>query len=350
MIVQMTSGATTQQIDHVVERATAMGFDTLLNVGTDKTVVAILGSRTGEVSTDVFAVLAGVDTVTRIMKPYKLASREFHKELSLVPLGGLDVGGERLVMIAGPCAVESETQMLRAAEAVKAAGANALRGGAYKPRTSPFAFQGLAEDGLDILARARAETGLPVVTEVVDPHHVEQIVRYADVLQVGARNMQNYTLLREVGRSGHTVILKRGLSSTINEWLTAADYILAEGNDRVILCERGIRTFETSTRFTLDVSSIAVVKRYSHLPVIVDPSHAAGHFRYVPTLARAAVAAGADGLIVEVHPNPEEALSDGIQSLTFENFDQLMAELRPIARAVGRELSSASEQDKVGVV
>jgi 3-deoxy-7-phosphoheptulonate synthase len=228
MIVQMVSGATSQQVDHVVERAKSMGFDVQLNVGTDKTVVAILGNRTGEIPTETFEVLAGVDTVTRIMRPYKLASREVRKESSLVSIGGVEIGGSRLAIIAGPCAVEGESQMLQTAEAVKVIGANALRGGAYKPRTSPFAFQGLQEEGLQILARAREETGLPVVTEVVDPHDVELIARYADVLQIGARNMQNYILLREAGRSGHPVILKRGLSSTINEWLMAADYLLAE--------------------------------------------------------------------------------------------------------------------------
>ena len=338
MIVQMASGASKQQVDHVVDRAKGLGFDVHLSVGTEKTIIGILGNHTGEVSTDTFAVLAGVESVTRIMKPYKLAAREFHRESSRVSLGGIEVGGDRLAVIAGPCAVEGEEQMLQTAVAVKAAGASALRGGAYKPRTSPFAFQGLQEEGLRILALAREKTGLPIVTEIVDPRDVELVARYADVLQVGARNMQNYILLREVGRSGHPVILKRGLSSTVNEWLTAADYLLAEGNQQVILCERGIRTFETSTRFTLDVTSVAVVKKYSHLPVIVDPSHAAGHFDFVPTLSRAAVAAGADGLIVEVHPNPEEALSDGIQSLTFENFERLMAQLRPLAKAVGREM------------
>ncbi|MBI4318490.1 MAG: 3-deoxy-7-phosphoheptulonate synthase [Chloroflexi bacterium] len=347
MIVQMAKGATTQQVDHVIERAKTLGFDVQVNVGTEKTVIAVLGSQTGEVSTDTFEVLMGVESVTRIMKPYKLASREFHQEPTRVTVGAVDVGGDNLIVIAGPCAVESESQMMQTAAAVKAAGATAMRGGAYKPRTSPFAFQGLYEEGLRILAKARQESGLPVVTEVVDPHHVESVAQYADVLQVGARNMQNYALLREMGRSGHPVLLKRGLSSTINEWLTAADYILAEGNERVILCERGIRTFETSTRFTLDIASIAVVKKYSHLPIIVDPSHAAGHFQFVATLARAAVAAGADGLLIEVHPNPEEALSDGLQSLTFENFERLMAELRPIARAVGKDLGVATDSGVV---
>ena len=332
----MTTGANVQQIDGVVQRAKSLGLQVQLNLGTDKTVVAILGSHTGQVSTDTFAVLPGVESVTRIMKPYKLASREFKAEDSLVPVGRLKIGGKRVVVMAGPCAVESEAQLMEAARAVKESGASVLRGGAFKPRTSPFSFQGLEEKGLELLAQARERFGIPVVTEVVDPYDVDPVAKSADILQVGARNMQNFALLTNVGKSQRPVILKRGFSSTITEWLTAADYLLAEGNNQVILCERGIRTFEESVRFSLDISSIPVVKRFSHLPLIVDPSHAAGHYSLVPAIARAAVAAGADGLLIEVHPNPKEALIDGLQSLTLSDFARLMTELKAIAKSVGR--------------
>jgi 3-deoxy-7-phosphoheptulonate synthase len=270
------------------------------------------------------------------MKPYKLASREFKAEDSLVSINGIEIGGKRVIVIAGPCAVESEKQLMEAARTVKESGASILRGGAFKPRTSPFSFQGLEEAGLELLARARERFGLPVVTEVVDPHDVSLVSKYADILQVGSRNMQNFALLTSIGKSQCPVVLKRGFSCTVTEWLTAADYLLAGGNNRVILCERGIRTFEDSTRFSLDVCSIPVIKRFSHLPVIVDPSHAAGHYSLVPAIAKAAVAAGADGLLIEVHPNPKEALVDGLQSLTPSDFARLMEELRSIAKSVNR--------------
>jgi len=336
MIVNMRRGATPEEIDGVVERARSSGLDIQLNLGTDKTVVAILGSNTGQLPTDIFAVLPGVDSVTRIMKPYKLASREFKAEDSVVSINGIEIGGKRIVVIAGPCAVESEDQLIKAVKAVKEAGACILRGGAFKPRTSPFSFQGLGKAGLELLAQARKQFSIPILTEVLDPHDVSQVLKYADILQVGARNMQNFTLLTEIGRSKCPVLLKRGLSCTISEWLTAADYLLAEGNSHVMLCERGIRTFEDSVRFSLDICSIPVVKKSSHLPLIVDPSHAAGHYSLVPSIAKASVAAGADGLLIEVHPNPKEALVDGLQSLTPSDFDRLMKELKPIARAVGR--------------
>jgi 3-deoxy-7-phosphoheptulonate synthase len=246
------------------------------------------------------------------------------------------VGGERVVVFAGPCAVESEAQLFEAAKVVKKAGASILRGGAFKPRTSPFSFQGLQKKGLELLANARAEYGLPVVTEVVNPQDVELVSSYADVLQIGSRNMQNFALLTNVGKSRRPVVLKRGFSCTVTEWLTAADYLLAEGNHNVILCERGIRTFEDSVRFSLDISAIPVLKKNSHLPVIVDPSHSAGHYSLVPSIAKAAVAAGADGLLIEVHPNPKEALVDGLQSLSTSDFTRLMEELRSIAKSVGR--------------
>jgi len=336
MIVEMRIDTTPEEIDDVVQKAKSLGLDVQLNLGTDKTVVAILGSNTGQLSTDTFAVLPGVERVTRIMKPYKLASREFKAEDSLVYINGIEVGGKRVAVMAGPCAVENEEQLMEAARVVKEAGACILRGGAFKPRTSPFSFQGLEKVGLELLARVREQYGMPVVTEVVDPHHVTMVSKYADILQVGSRNMQNFALLTAIGKGKSPVVLKRGFSCTVTEWLTAADYLLAGGNSQVILCERGIRTFEDSTRFSLDISSIAVVKRSSHLPIIVDPSHAAGHYSLVPAIAKAAVAAGADGLLIEVHPNPKEALVDGLQSLTPSDFARLMGELKAIAKAVGR--------------
>jgi 3-deoxy-7-phosphoheptulonate synthase len=338
MIVEMRKNSAQRQIDDVVQKAQSLGFSVQLNVGTDKTVIAILGSNTGQVSTDIFAVLPGVESITRIMKPYKLASREFKPRGTVVKVGDAEVGGSRLVIMAGPCAVESKKQLEEAARIVKNAGASVLRGGAFKPRTSPFSFQGLEKTGLEYLVEVKKKFNIPVVTEVVDPHQVEMVAEYADILQVGARNMQNFTLLTELGHIKHPVILKRGLANTVTEWLTAADYLLAGGNQNVILCERGIRTFEDSTRFSMDISSIPVVKRFSHLPIIVDPSHAAGHYLLVPALARAAIAAGADGLLIEVHPNPKEALVDGLQSLTPSDFKRLIGELKPIAEALGRTI------------
>ncbi|OGN99790.1 MAG: 3-deoxy-7-phosphoheptulonate synthase [Chloroflexi bacterium RBG_13_52_12] len=336
MIVEMRTGATKKEVNDVVQKAKSLDLDVQLNLGTNKTVVAILGSNTGQISTDIFAVLPGVESVTRIMKPYKLASRAFKPKETIVRCSGVEIGGERIVVIAGPCAVESEEQLMEAARAVKKAGAAILRGGAFKPRTSPFSFQGLQTKGLELLAKARNEYGLPVVTEVVNPQDVELVASYADMLQIGSRNMQNFALLTNAGKSKRPVVLKRGFSCTITEWLTAADYLLAEGDDQVILCERGIRTFEDSIRFSLDISAIPVVKKNSHLPIIVDPSHSAGHYSLVPAIAKAAVAAGADGLLIEVHPNPKEALVDGLQSLSTSDFTRLMEELRIIARSVGR--------------
>jgi 3-deoxy-7-phosphoheptulonate synthase len=339
MIVEMKKGATTKEINGVAQRAKTLGMDVQMNIGTDKTVVAILGSDTGKLQTDVFAILPGVESVTRIMKPYKLSSREFHKQNSIVKVDGIEIGNNSpIVVMAGPCAVESEAQLKKAAEIVKNAGAKILRGGAFKPRTSPFSFQGLKEKGLELLGRVRKEYGMPVISEVTDTQEVDTMAKYCDILQVGSRNMQNFVLLSAVGKTKCPVVLKRGFSCTVTEWLTAADYILAEGNNQVILCERGIRTFEDSTRFSLDISSIPVIKRASHLPVIVDPSHAAGHFALVPALAKAAVAAGADGLLIEVHPNPKEALVDGLQSLSPSDFTRLMKELKPIAESVGRSI------------
>ena len=336
MIVEMRTGATKQEVDDVVQKAKSLELGVQLNIGTDKTVVALLGSNTGQIPTDIFAVLPGVESVTRIMKPYKLASRAFRPQDTRVDCGGVEIGGERIVVMAGPCAVESEAQLMDAARAVKKAGASILRGGAFKPRTSPFSFQGLQKKGLELLARARSEFGMPVVTEVVNPQDVEMVASYADMLQIGSRNMQNFPLLTTAGKSKRPVVLKRGFSCTITEWLTAADYLLAEGNNQVVLCERGIRTFEDSIRFSLDISAIPVIKKNSHLPIIVDPSHAAGHYSLVPAIAKAAVAAGADGLLIEVHPNPKEALVDGLQSLSTSDFTRLMGELKTIAKSIGR--------------
>lgn len=338
MIVEMRTGATKKEVNDVVQKAESLGLGVQLNVGTDKTVVAVLGSNTGQIPTDVFAVFPGVESVTRIMKPYKLASRAFKPKDTIARCSGVEIGGPRVVVIAGPCAVESEKQLMEAAGAVKNAGASILRGGAFKPRTSPFSFQGLQTKGLELLAKARNQFGLPVVTEVVNTQDVDLVASYADMLQIGSRNMQNFSLLTNAGKSKRPVVLKRGFSCTITEWLTAADYLLAEGNDQVILCERGIRTFEDSIRFSLDISAVPSIKKNSHLPLIVDPSHSAGHYSLVPAIAKAAVAAGADGLLIEVHPNPKEALVDGLQSLSTSDFSRLMEELRVIARAIGRDL------------
>ncbi len=338
MIVEMRKGATQKEINVVTQRAKSLGFGFQLNQGTDKTVVAILGGHTGKTPTDVFAVLPGVESVTRIMKPYKLSSREFQSQNSVVNVDGVEIGANKpIVVMAGPCAVESAAQLKKSAEIVKSAGAKILRGGAYKPRTSPFSFQGLQEKGLELLAKVSREYSMPVVSEVTDTQEINAMATCCNILQIGSRNMQNFVLLSAVGKAKRPVVLKRGFSCTVTEWLTAADYILNEETP-MILCERGIRTFEDSTRFSLDISSIPVIKRVSHLPVIVDPSHAAGHYALVPALAKAAVAAGADGLLIEVHPNPKEALVDGLQSLTPSDFARLMKELKAIAESVGRSL------------
>jgi 3-deoxy-7-phosphoheptulonate synthase len=338
MIVEMIKNAAANEIEDVIQRAKSLGFSVQLNLGTDKTVIAILGGNTGQLPKDTFGVLPGVESVTRIMKPYKLASREFKAENTVVKVGEVEIGGDRIVVMAGPCAVESWQQLEEAARAVIHGGAVILRGGAFKPRTSPFSFQGLEEEGLELLGRVKNQFHIPIITEVVDPLEINLVIKYADILQVGARNMQNFALLTEIGRIRRPVVLKRGFSNTVTEWLTAADYVLAGGNNQVILCERGIRTFEDSTRFSLDISSIPVIKKSSHLPVIVDPSHAAGHYSLVPAMARAAIAAGADGLLIEVHPNPKEALVDGLQSLTPSDFSRLMQELRRIAESLGRTI------------
>ena len=336
----MRPGADDAAVARVVGRLRDLGFDAHISRGSERTVIGAVGDKTVLTGTDLEA-MDGVEKVVPIRQPFKLASREGHPEPTVVRVAGVAIGGPEVVLIAGPCSVESREQLLQTARAVKAAGARILRGGAYKPRTSPYGFHGLGEEGLDLLAEVRAEVGLPVVTEVMSPHAVERVARVADCLQIGARNMQNYDLLREVGGTKMPVLLKRGLAATIQEWLMAAEYLLAGGNQDVILCERGIRTFETATRFTLDLNAVPVVKEMSHLPVIVDPSHGTGRSALVPALARAGVAAGADGLIVEVHPDPAEALSDGPQTLNFPAFARMAADVRRVAAAIDRELHPA---------
>ncbi len=333
MMVIMKPQATEEDIDRVVENIREHGLTPHVSRGRERTVIGVVGD-TRNVEPGTFRHLPGVADVVRISKPYKLASREFHPEDTQVQVGPVRFGGEDIVIIAGPCSVESRSQLLETAHAVREAGANMLRGGAFKPRTSPYSFQGLGLKGLEYLAEAREATGLPVVTEVMEPEMVPVVASYVDMLQIGARNMQNFPLLRAAGRSGHPVLLKRGMSATLNEFLLAAEYILNEGNWQVVLCERGIRTFETSTRNTTDINAIPVLKRASHLPVILDPSHSTGHWEYVLPIARAGIAAGADGLIIEVHPRPEEALSDGGQSLKPERFAQLVREVRAIAQVL----------------
>ncbi|MDR3604560.1 MAG: 3-deoxy-7-phosphoheptulonate synthase [Syntrophaceae bacterium] len=337
MVVVMKKNANENQISRVLFKIEALGSKAHLSRGNIRTIIGVVGDNSN-IEPGVFESLDGVERVVPLLGPFKLASRDFRKENSSFSIDGSQIGGKKIIMIAGPCAVESREQLIEAALAVKKAGAVALRGGAFKPRTSPYSFQGLGEEGLKILAEARDIVGLAIVTEVIAPEQVSLVAQYADVLQVGSRNMQNYALLNAVGESHKPVLLKRGLSSTIEEFLNAAEYILSHNNPRVILCERGIRTFETYTRNTLDINAIPVLKSLSHLPVVVDPSHGTGKREYVAAVSRAAIAAGADGLIVEVHPDPENALSDGAQSLRPQEFENLMAELRPVAEAVGRYL------------
>jgi 3-deoxy-7-phosphoheptulonate synthase len=335
MFVTMKPHATEAEFEAVLDKVRSLGLTPHPISGTERRVVAVVGS-TGGVDPDDFAGLPGVAEALRVSQPFKLVSREVKEEDTVIDVGGVKVGGRAIVVMAGPCSVESRDQILETARAVKAAGAAFLRGGAWKPRTSPYEFQGLREEGLKLLALAREETGLKVITEVMSTDTVDLVASYADVLQVGARNMQNYPLLERLGTAGKPVMLKRGLSGTIKEWLMAAEYIVAKGNPDVMLCERGIRTFETATRNTLDINAIPVVKSLSHLPVIVDPSHGIGLRKHVPAIARAGVAAGADGIIVEVHPRPEKALSDGHQSLAFPEFGELMRQVRVIALAIER--------------
>jgi len=338
MIVVMNINASAREISDVIARIRAMGYDVHLSEGKERTIIGVIG-RGRPIDREQLALMSGVQSVMPVSHPFKIASREYHPDDTLIPLNGIMVGGPDLAIIAGPCSVESREQIIEIAHAVREAGATALRGGAFKPRSSPYAFQGLGEEGLRYLAEAREATGLPIVTEVMDPQLVPLVCQYADVLQIGARNMQNYTLLHAVGESQHPVLLKRGMSSTIEELLMSAEYILSHGNMRVMVCERGIRTFETYTRNTFDINAIPVLKRLSHLPVIADPSHGVGRWEYVESVALAAIAAGADGLILEVHPEPEQALSDGQQSLKPERFAALVAKVRQLAPVVGRQVA-----------
>ncbi len=337
MMIVMRTDATQDQISSVVARVEQHGLTAHLSRGIERTVIGVVGDGR-PIPKENFLTLPGVDHTVAISRPYKLASREFNPANTVIPVNGVRVGSDQIFIIAGPCSVESRQQIMETAHAVREAGAHALRGGAFKPRTSPYSFQGLGVAGLEMLVEAREATGLPVVTEVLAPEEVPLVARYADVLQIGSRNMQNYPLLHAVGESQHTVLLKRGLMSTVNELLMAAEYILSHGNRRIMLCERGIRTFEDSTRNTTDINAIPVLKARTHLPVILDPSHSTGHWELVAAIARAGIAAGADGLIVEVHPTPSEALSDGGQSLKPKRFAELVAEIRSIAEAVGRTL------------
>jgi 3-deoxy-7-phosphoheptulonate synthase len=337
MIIIMKVGASKKETDHVGEEVKRLGFRPHLIQGEERVVIACIGHEKKKKDLFDLQSLDGVESIVPISKPYKLASRETRKTTTVIKIdGGVEIGGTKLCVMAGPCSVESEKQILETARAVKKAGAQILRGGAFKPRTSPYDFQGLEEEGLKYLAHARKETGLAVITEIMGPDDVELVEKYSDILQVGARNVQNFSLLKELGKSKKPVFLKRGLATTIKEWLLSAEYILAGGNPNVILCERGIRTFETSTRNTLDLNAIPVLKEQTHLPVIVDPSHGTGFWQYVTPMALAAIAAGADGLMIEVHPKPETALSDGGQSLTFKKFEELMTKVKAVAEAVGR--------------
>ncbi len=339
-IIVLNRKATEKNIDHLLKKLEGKGLKTTISRGTEKTVIGVIGdtSRITEEEENAVRVMKGVEDVVRILKPYKLASRDFKAQNTLIKVKGKIIGGKKIPVIAGPCAVENRAIMINIAEKVKAAGASFIRGGAYKPRTSPYSFQGLGEEGLQCLAEASRKTGLPVVTEIMDPRDLEIILQYTDIIQIGARNMQNFRLLLEVGMCSKPVLLKRGLSATIKEWLMAAEYVMSKGNQEVILCERGIRTFETATRNTLDLSAVPVLKQKTHLPVVVDPSHGVGKWDLVAPMAKAAVAVGADGLLIEVHTNPENAMSDGEQSLKPDAFKKLMAELKPIAKAVGREI------------
>lgn len=339
-IIVLRPGATDANIKHIIRKLESLGLKANVSRGTERIIVGVIGdtSKVTEEMEDSVRALSGVESVLRILKPYKLASREFKKTGTVVRVKGVTIGGKKICVMAGPCSVENREMIIDIARKVKRDGASFIRGGAYKPRTSPYSFQGLGEEGLKYLAEAGRKTGLPVVTELMDPRDMAVVEKYADIIQIGARNMQNFRLLLEVGQSRKPVLLKRGLSATLKEWLMSAEYIMSRGNHEVILCERGIRTFETATRNTLDISAVPVLKQMTHLPVIVDPSHGVGNWEHVPAMARAAVAAGADGLMIEVHTNPEEAFSDGEQSLKPELFKKTMKELSLVARAVGREI------------
>ncbi|PIQ96202.1 MAG: 3-deoxy-7-phosphoheptulonate synthase [Nitrospinae bacterium CG11_big_fil_rev_8_21_14_0_20_56_8] len=339
MIIVMESTATEEEILAVENKIRALGYNPHEIIGIERKVIGAVGDERGKEQLQQIESMPGVESVVPILKPYKLASREMRKIDSIINCGGVPVGGKNIALIAGPCSVESREQICTTARLVKNAGANLMRGGAYKPRTSPYSFQGLEEEGLKLLAEAKAQTGLPIVTEVMNPREVDLVARYADVMQVGARNVQNFSLLKELGQIKKPILLKRGLMTTIKEFLMSTEYILSEGNQEVILCERGIRTFETATRNTLDISCIPVLKKETHLPIIIDPSHATGHWDLVESMSRASIAAGADGLMIEVHPDPVNAFSDGPQSLKPAKFAKLVQDLRPLIELMGRSLN-----------
>ena len=335
----MKQGATDDEIGKAVARINELGYQEHVIKGVERTVIGAIGDERGKYMLESLVSLNGVESAMPILKPFKLASSEGRPERSQLPMGeGVEIGGEQIIIIGGPCSVESREQIMESAEVVRAGGGHVLRGGAYKPRTSPYSFQGMAEDGLKLLAEAREKTGLPIQTEVMDSEDIGVCCEYADVLQIGARNVQNFSLLKKVGKTNKTIFLKRGMSTTIEELLMSAEYIMSQGNPNVVLCERGIRTFETATRNTLDISAVPVLKEQTHLPIVVDPSHAAGAWRFVAPLAKAAVAVGADGLMLEMHPEPEKAMSDGPQSLKPKKFAALVEELKVFAEAAGRTI------------
>lgn len=347
MIIVMETSATRDQVNGIVARVHALGLGAHLSEGEERTIVGVVGSPLPPSLEDELEIISGVERVVRITKKYKLTGWDFNPQKTTIFVRDVVIGGDAITIIAGPCSVESEEQTVSTAKAVKAAGASILRGGAYKPRTSPYEFRGMGRRGLEILSIAREETGMPIITEVMTPTDIDTVGEFTDIFQIGARNAQNYLLLEEVGKAGKPVMLKRGLSMLMEEWLLAAEYVMAQGNPNVILCERGIRTFESATRTTLDVSSVPVIQGMSHLPVFVDPSHAAGKRALVPALALAGVAAGADGLMIEVHPSPDHALSDGAQSLTFDQFAELTPRIARVAEAVGRRLPVAARSAAV---
>jgi len=344
MIIVMNGKTDDADIEKVIQKLREMGHKVHISRGERRIILGVIGDVENLASVPFYA-FNGVEEIIRIMKPYKLASREFKDFDTIIKVKDVIIGGKEVIIMAGPCVVENEKQMFETARYVKASGAKILRGGAFKPRTSPYSFQGLGEEGLKLLAQAGDETGLAVVTEVMSVNQIELVGKYTDIFQVGARNMQNFVLLKELGKTKKPILLKRGMSATIEELLLSAEYILSQGNYEVILCERGIRTFENYTRNTLDLSAVPALKRLSHLPIIVDPSHATGRWRLVSPMSKAAIAAGADGLLIEVHPDPKSSLSDGAQTLRFDTFTQLMKEIRPIVRAVGREFSIPAEYD-----
>ncbi len=338
MVIVLRKNATESEIEQVIKWVESVGYTAHPSRGVERTIIGVVGDDRSKAQLKSVESLPGIEKIVPILKPYKLASREAKEENTIIRIDDLEIGGPEFIVMAGPCSVETEEQLMECAYVAKKGGAHILRGGAFKPRTSPYSFQGLEEEGLRILKKAREKTGMPVVTEVLNPLDVDLVEEYGDILQIGARNIQNFALLKKVGHSRKPVLLKRGMMTTIEELLMSAEYIISSGNDEVILCERGIRTFETATRNTLDISAVPVLKELTHLPIVVDPSHATGHWRYVTPLARGAVAVGADGLLVEVHPEPEKAFSDGVQSLKPEKFYQLMDEVRILQKIMRREI------------